>query len=99
MKQKNVILELYMEMWYCYKDGESMAYALFTTPTLEEAEKICNDKKYNIVQIIDLELQDLDEDLSPTPAASPVPENKIEGDKGGGFMLRRSSSVYNPGLS
>lgn len=61
MKKKNVILELYMEIWYCYKDGESMAYSLFTTTSYEDAEAICRGKGYNVIQVIDLELQDFEE--------------------------------------
>lgn len=60
-KNKNVILELYTEIWYCYEDGKSMAYPLFTTTELQEAEMRCKEKGYNIIQIIDLELQDFEE--------------------------------------
>lgn len=61
VKHKKVILELYVEIWHCYEDGKGMAYSLFTTTELQEAEAICRDKKYEIVQMIDLELQDLED--------------------------------------
>lgn len=51
-----------MGIWYCYKDGKSMANPLFTTTELQYAEMRCEEKGYNIIQIIDLELQDLEED-------------------------------------
>lgn len=59
-KIKKVILELYMEIWYCYEDGKSMAYPLFTATEYEEAEAICREREYDVIQVIDLELQDLD---------------------------------------
>lgn len=63
-KLKKVILELYMGVWYCYEDGnhqrKGMAYSLFATTELQEAEAICKKKKYEIVQMIDLELHDLE---------------------------------------
>ena len=61
MKQKKVILELYMEIWYCYQDGKSMAYPLFTTTTYEDADNICKKRNYDVIQVIDLELQDFDD--------------------------------------
>lgn len=61
MKQKKVILELYWEIWYCYEDGKSMAYPLFTTTEYIEAEAICKKRRYKIVQIIDIELQNIEE--------------------------------------
>ena len=61
MKQKKVILELYMEIWHCYEDGKSMAYPLFTTTSYEDAEARCNKKGYEIIQVIDLELQDFED--------------------------------------
>jgi len=57
-KQKQVILELYMEIWYCYKDGKSMADPLFTTCELQEAEEMCRERNCEVIQIIDLELQE-----------------------------------------
>ena len=61
MKKKKVILELYMEIWYCYQDGKSMAYPLFTTTTYEDADNICKKRNYDVIQVIDLELQDFDD--------------------------------------
>ena len=60
-KSKKVILELYMEIWYCYEDGKSMAYPLFTTTTYEDADSKCQKRKYEVIQVIDLELQDLED--------------------------------------
>jgi len=61
MKNTKVILELYMEIWHCYEDGKSMYYSLFTTTSYEDAEAMCKKKKYEVVQVIDLELQDFEE--------------------------------------
>ena len=61
MKIKKVILELYLEIWYCYEDGKSMAYPLFTTTNYQEAETMCKKKKYEVVQVIDIELEDEEE--------------------------------------
>lgn len=61
-ENKKVILELYMEIWYCYEDtnNNGMNNALFTTTDYEDAERICNKRKYEVVQVIDLELQGIE---------------------------------------
>lgn len=55
-----VILEFYWEMWYCYEDGKSMAYPLFTSTSYEEIAAACDEYKLEVIQTIDMSY--LDED-------------------------------------
>lgn len=72
-KPKKVILELYLEIWHCYEDGKSMAYPLFTCTELHEAEAICRERKYEVIQMIDLENENLEEQSSdPEPGAAQI---------------------------
>jgi hypothetical protein len=80
MKHKNVILELYMEIWYCYKDGESMATPLFTTTEYLEACRICDKRGYNVIQTIDLELQEEEEPAAPLPYTGEMEATKLRQD-------------------
>lgn len=59
MKKTKVILELYLEIWYCYRDGKSMAYPLFTCTSYEEADAECKKRGYDVIQTIALELEDI----------------------------------------
>jgi len=62
MTKQQVILELYMEIWYCYDyDNGSMANPLFTSTSYELAEAEAKDAGYEVAQVIDLELYDLED--------------------------------------
>jgi hypothetical protein len=61
-KKTKVILELYMEIWYCYDyENGSMANPLFTSTSYEMADSEARDAGYEVVQVIDLELQDFED--------------------------------------
>lgn len=68
-----VILEFYMEIWYCYKDeGGSMADPLFTSTSYEMAEAEAKDAGYEVVQVIEF----VDEEESYNQAPTLYRENK-----------------------
>lgn len=48
-----VILEFYMEIWYCYEDGKSMAYPLFTDTSYEAISATCEACELEVIQTID----------------------------------------------
>lgn len=59
---KKVILEYYMEIWYCYDyENGSMANPLFTSTSYELAEAEAEDAGYEVVQVIDIELEDFED--------------------------------------
>jgi len=49
-----VILELYMEIWFCYEDGQSMNTPYFTSTSYIEIEQLCSEFELDIIQIIDM---------------------------------------------
>ncbi len=60
LKGLKVILEFYMEIWYCYEDGKGMNDALFTKTSYEEIDATCKACELDVIQTIDLSY--LDED-------------------------------------
>lgn len=54
LKELKVILEFYMEIWYCYEDGKSMAYPLFTNTSYDEIEATCRACEMEVIQTIDM---------------------------------------------
>lgn len=53
-----VILEFYMEIWYCYEDGKSMAYPLFTDTSYQGISDTCEACELDVIQTIDLSYLD-----------------------------------------
>ena len=49
-----VILEFYMEIWYCYEDGKSMANPLFTDTSYESISATCEACELDVIQTIDM---------------------------------------------
>ena len=51
---QKVILEFYMEIWYCYAyENGSMANPLFTSTSYELADAEAKDAGYEVVQVIE----------------------------------------------
>ncbi len=64
---QKVILEFYMEIWYCYDyENGSMANPLFTSTSYELADAEAKDAGYEVVQVIEFEDE---EEPAPTPTS------------------------------
>jgi hypothetical protein len=60
LKGLKVILEFYMEIWYCYEDGKGMNDSLFTKTSYEECVNTATKCGMEIVQEIDMSYLDAD---------------------------------------
>ena len=62
MKKQTVILELYMDVWYCYDyENGSMANPLFTSVSEELSFAEADSLGYEVVQVIDLQIEDFED--------------------------------------
>ena len=66
MKKTKVILEFYLEIWYCYDhETGSMANPLFTSTSYELAEWEARDAGYEVVQVIEFEEEEDEQPPAP----------------------------------
>jgi len=83
---QKVILEFYMEIWYCYAyENGSMANPLFTSTSYELADAEAKDAGYEVVQVIEFEDE---EEPAPTPTSK-------EGLEDRGFTPGEWEASYN----
>ncbi len=66
---QKVILEFYMEIWYCYDyENGSMANPLFTSTSYDLADAEAKDAGYEVVQVIEFEDEE-ETEAAPTPTS------------------------------
>jgi len=66
---QKVILEFYMEIWYCYDyENGSMANPLFTSTSYDLADAEAKDAGYEVVQVIGFEDEE-ETEAAPTPTS------------------------------
>ena len=86
---KKVILELYMDVWYCYEyDNGSMADPLFTSTSQKLATDEAESEGYEVVQVIDMSY--LDEEGNEIPLYLQNDKTKVDSND---FLIAENAAL------